>query len=290
MALEVQEIDKEDDFMAVIVNDDMIESLNPSDFKNYSLNLLIKNQINSGVAAARNKAISLSAGEVILFLDQDCVPQSDWLRKMIAFFKDHPDMDAVGGYIEPFSGRGLINDYFNYNNTLGKPIIDRLTGEIVCLITGNAGFRLSALKKIRGFNENAFNKSSHGGEDVDLTYRLKKAGFKIGCESEAVVFHSYPNNLRAVFYKYANYGRGMRLFCLARNINPTEIRQPKLSWFSALAYFFNILPKAVRNFYSYGKLKRTKAILFVFLDIIKYLGHGYGYFYANYKSKFIPTE
>lgn len=276
------------DIEVIIVNDEFKNILLWPAFKKYGLNLKIINQEHSGVAAARNRALEIAKGDIIFFLDQDCIPMSNWLENIFKRFIDDPQIDAIGGQIQPLSKVGLVNEYFNFINTLKQPIVDKLTKKIVTIITANSGFRVVALRQIGGFDQKVFDVFSHGGEDVDLTYRLIKNGYRIDYEPAAIVLHCYPDKFRAIFFKYANYGKGMRLFCLSRNINPILIRQPNLSFFSFLKYCFLILFKFKESYQNFKQIKNIrKVLLFIFFDLVRYLGHGYGYFYGNYKSKSI---
>ena len=87
-------------------------------------------------------------------------------------------------------------------------------------------------------------------------------------------------NISSIFTKYANYGKGVKVYCFARKINPKDIRQPKLTPFSFFIYNLKIFNKFIKS-YKYFKNKQISALkcfIFSFFDCIMYLGHGYGYF------------
>lgn len=290
VALEKQKIPQElqDEFEVIIVNDEGSDTFSiglPQTF--FPLRILASRH--KGVAGARNIGIKNAKGNFIFFLDQDCIPKRSWLASMYLSFAQNSDIDGIGGEILPEKREGLVNDYFNITNRLGHPIVDSRTGEIVTLITGNAGFRKKVLIDIGYFNEKTFDVSSHGGEDVDITYRLKQAGLRVRYEPGAVVCHVYPHRLKDVFAKYANYGRGMRLFCKKHRIDPQSIRQPGFSVGSAIIYFLTFflqIKKSLQEFSGIAPLKRSS---FVLLDVLRYFGHGYGYYKKNYRRKVITT-
>ena len=80
--LEAQELKYLKKTELIIINDD-IENLFPTYNNNDFQNVIIVDQENRGVAAARNTAIKIAAGEILIFLDQDCIPQKNWLKNMI---------------------------------------------------------------------------------------------------------------------------------------------------------------------------------------------------------------
>jgi glycosyltransferase involved in cell wall biosynthesis len=52
-----------------------------------------------GISRSRNRGISLSRGDVIAFLDDDCTVSPGWLRSIRAAFERHPDADCVFGQV-----------------------------------------------------------------------------------------------------------------------------------------------------------------------------------------------
>jgi cellulose synthase/poly-beta-1,6-N-acetylglucosamine synthase-like glycosyltransferase len=272
------------DLEIIIINDELENTIKARDFGEHNFDLNIINKEHEGVAAARNTAIKEARGEIILFLDQDCVPQNDWLYNMICSFLKNKGVCGVGGKIIPLPNRGLVNEYFNFVNHLEKPIVDRKNGEIVTIITGNSGFRREALNAIGGFDQNIFDLSSHGGEDVDITYRLKLSNYHVIYEPSAVVFHEYPNKFSDIFFKYANYGRGMRLFCIARKVDPETIRQPRLTIFSLLCYCCQIIIKTIESFLKFIRSRKIiTALIFTIFELVRNFGYVYGYYYGKYK-------
>jgi len=54
---------------------------------------------NSGAGAARNVGLQNAKGEIVAFLDDDCLVKPDWLDQIIETFKKHPEATSVGGAI-----------------------------------------------------------------------------------------------------------------------------------------------------------------------------------------------
>lgn len=278
----VTSLDLKKDVKVIVVNDDLELVLDSRDVVFTNIDLTIINQENQGVASARNGGLAIAKGRFIFFLDVDCVPALDWLQAMVDGFSEYTSVDGIGGRVEPLPSKGIVNEYYNYTNRLEKPIVDRETGEIVTIITANCGFRLDALRKIGGFDEKTFLKCPPGGEDVDLTYRFKAAGYKVGYNPSAIVFHEYPDKFVTIFTKYSNYGRGMRMYCLARKIDPETIRQPRLSTVSLLSYNLKVLSRLKRSFGEYGKeVDIVHAVIFTLFDAIMRFSHGYGFFFKR---------
>ena len=271
--------DLKNDVEIIIINDELENPLEIENFKYPQLNLRILNKINEGVASARNLGIKSAAGAIILFLDQDCYPKQNWLNAMLSRFNKGKQIDAIGGKIIPQTNGGIVNEYYNFINRLEKPIIDKQTGKIIAIITANSGFKLSVLKSVDGFDEKAFYKCA-GGEDIDLSFRLKKAGYLLGYEPSAIVYHKYPTAFKTIFFKFANYGKGVAIHCKINKINSKNIKQPARNLLGFLIYYAKIFILPINRYKKYAKtIKIKKIIVFVLFDIVRYFAHGFGFFF-----------
>lgn len=272
------------DVEVIVVNDDIKQKIYGDEFVFSKFYLKILNIEHAGVASARNKIIELAQGEIILFLDSDTCPSVDWLQRMVDFFNKHKEASAVGGHVRPIqTNKGLVNEYYNVTNRLERPIIDKKTGEIVTIITVNCGFRTKILKQIGGFDKKNFYLCSPGGEDMDLSFRLRQAGYKLYYEPKAIVFHKYPTNFTSIFSKYTNYGKGIKIYCLSRKINPKDIRQPGFDFFSFIIYNLKVFYKFIKylNYFKNKKVGMLKCLFFSFFDIVMYVAHGYGFYFKK---------
>lgn len=167
---------------------------------------LISNVSNVGFARACNQGIGLSRSEYILLLNSDTVVHGDALERMVAGMDRHKKLGACTSKIinadgtEQFVGRSFptlprlfvkfffpakIYSFLTKTIHQGLPerrkelsLIDCLTGA-VCLMRKNVIDRLKGLDEALPFY----------AEDVDLCLRIKKAGWDIGCFSDAVIMH-----------------------------------------------------------------------------------------------------
>ncbi|NSW45095.1 MAG: glycosyltransferase [Bacteroidales bacterium] len=158
---------------------------------------LIENKTNVGFSKANNQAISQAKGEYILLLNPDTVLEQDTLSKVITFMDNRLDAGGLGvrmidgkGNFLPESKRGLptpkvaffkitglsklfpkspfFNQYhLGYLDEFSIHEVDVLSGAFMLL-------RKSVLNSIGLLDETFF----MYGEDVDLSFRIKQAGYK----------------------------------------------------------------------------------------------------------------
>ena len=158
---------------------------------------LVANKDNVGFSVANNQAIKASNSEYILLLNPDTVVQEDTFVKCLAYMDGHKEAGALGvkmidgnGRFLPESKRGLptpevalykmagLNKLFPKSKRFGKYHLSYLpeneTHEVDVLAGAFMLLRKSVLDKIGLLDETFF----MYGEDIDLSYRVTKAGYK----------------------------------------------------------------------------------------------------------------
>lgn len=158
---------------------------------------LIANTQNTGFATANNQAIRACSGEYILLLNPDTLVEENTFSTCIEFMDAHPEAGAVGvkmldgsGKYLPESKRGFPSPWVSFCKTVGlhalfpksprfnQYYLGHLSAEETHPVDVLAGafmfMRRSALDKAGLLDEAFF----MYGEDIDLSYRIKKAGFE----------------------------------------------------------------------------------------------------------------
>ncbi len=170
--------------------------------------ILIANKDNKGFSAANNQAIKQANGKYILLLNPDTVVEEQTFQKVCAFMDAHDDAGGLGvqmidgkGNFLPESKRGLptpavafykifgLSKLFPNSKTFGRyhlGYLDKNKTHIVDVLSGAFMLiRKSVLDKIGLLDEDYF----MYGEDIDLSYRITKAGFKNYYFPETRIIH-----------------------------------------------------------------------------------------------------
>ena len=168
----------------------------------------IQNTENVGFSKANNQAIRQAKGKYVLLLNPDTVVEEDTFEKVLSFMHAHPDAGGLGvkmidgkGVFLPESKRGLptpwvafykmfgLSRLFPRSRKLGKYHLSFLDKDEVHEIDVLAGafmlLRKSVLDKIGLLDESFF----MYGEDIDLSYRIQKGGYKNYYYPETTIIH-----------------------------------------------------------------------------------------------------
>jgi len=165
-----------------------------------------------GLAASRNLALAEARHPVLAVTDDDCVPDPGWVAALDRALQS-PDLDAVTGRVLPL-GPEQPGLYAVSSRTSSSPA--DFAGRALPWLVGTGGnfaARRDWLLRVGGFDERLGAGSPGGsGEDMDLLYRLLRAGARIHYEPQAVVFHErQPRNRRLA--SRSAYGRGIGACC-----------------------------------------------------------------------------
>jgi len=148
-------------------------------------------------AKARNIGVSLSTGEIIIFLDADCIVSSQWLVNILKNFDD-PETSVVGGGVA-FCQDNFITLCDNIA-TFHEYISSLPRGQKEQLPSLNLAMRREVIDKVGLFNE-AY--PYPAGEDAEFTTRIRLNGFPLLFDPEAFIFHKPQRRHLKDLYEHA---------------------------------------------------------------------------------------
>ena len=191
----------------------------------------ILNHQNAGFSKANNQALSRCSGDYILFLNPDTILAEDSLEICLTFFKSMQDAGALGirmidgagkylkeskrGFPTPrasfFKMSGLTNlfpdskiisaYYMGHLDESTSHAVDVLSGAFMMI-------RKKVLDITGGFDEQFFMYA----EDIDLSYRIRQAGFQNFFLSKTAIIHFKGESTKKDFNHVKIFHEAMDLF------------------------------------------------------------------------------
>lgn len=154
-------------------------------------------------AVARNRGLAEAAGELVAFIDSDCVAAEDWLQTLLAAYRADPRRAVVGGSV------GFESDNYwtlaDNISTFYRFLPSTAAGERPHLPSLNFSARRDVLESAGGFDERY---PLPTGEDTELSLRLRGAGHDLYFEPRAVVHHHPTRHSAGALLRHAwNFGR-----------------------------------------------------------------------------------
>lgn len=160
---------------------------------------------NGGKASALNAGIAAAHGEILFFVDADGLFTPSAIREMLNGFTSEK-IGAVCGNDAPVNLDRIQTRLACIQTHVGTGFVRRALALVNCLpiVSGNIGaFRRSVIEKTGPFLEGFI------GEDLELTWRVHKAGYKVNFAPRAVVLAEVPSTVKDLWKQRVRWARGL---------------------------------------------------------------------------------
>ena len=187
--------------------------------------------------AAVNKAIPLTQGALIGFLDDDVAVTPCWLTTVMNFFREHP-FDAMQGAVLLPPEMENDPDFMLVHNRYRTMSLCRHGSKVVelkTLVSANMALKKEILLRVGLFDERLGAGRSGLSGDVEFAHRMLRGGGRIGYEPAAVVHHEVDwTRLTEEYFRLRHEQQGRSRLIYKKNS------------------VFTIVPNLLRSVLSYG--------------------------------------
>jgi O-antigen biosynthesis protein len=214
-----------------------------------------------GLDWARNRAIAEAAGEVIAFTDDDVEVDPGWIRALASAFAADATVAAVTGLVLPgeldTEAQVLFERYRSFGRGFaprrivppaGGPLAHRYGAAGDYGTGANMAFRCSLFGRIGPFDPALdVGTPTRGGGDLEMFFRVLKAGHVLVYEPRAIVRHRHRRSMEALRGQIEDHGVSFSAYMVRCSLaypdeRPAFIRLA--AWWWAKTAFRMLWPKA----------------------------------------------
>ena len=252
-------LQSDSDFEVVVVEDgSTLKSDQIVESYSEKLNLQYFFKPNSGPGQSRNYGAERAKGNYLIFLDSDCLIPKDYVRAVRQFL-DENFVDAFGGPDRADDSFTAIQKAINYSMT-ALFTTGGIRGNVKSVEkfhprSFNMGYSREVFEKTKGFAEMRF------GEDIDMSIRMMKLGFKTALIPEAYVYHKRRTNFRQ-FYKQVHNSGIARINLYKRHPESLKL----LHFFPAAFTVFVLVALGLSLWTSWGLILLAFYLSLIFLE------------------------
>ncbi len=201
--------------------------------------ILLQHDCNLGVAASRNTALHWcreSGIEIVIMLDSDCLPASDFVSRHLELHSQHADTTCIGAAIVG-QGQGIwaqLDKVMSWVHAMPHGAL-RIVEHPYHLPTTNMSAKLAKLPH----REHVFDERLKTGEDALLVRELRENGQKVLFSPQPVVHHRDREQLLDVFRHHVAWGHHQYFVQLGKDFR-RPVFHPLYRAIFAVTFFFAI--------------------------------------------------
>lgn len=221
-------------------------------------NIRVENNRHKGAASARNTGAALAKNELLLFLDDDMLIDSNCLNRHAGLHKEYPHSLVSGSWKytpemvamlkqSPFGRYKLKNDYQTLQGSEESKLADGLY-KAISLASFNLSIIRSDFEELKGFNESF---PYAGCEDQEFTMRAKEKGFTLLLDTTNITINNEKDRADMNKWLKRQY-TGIQGYPLLCELFPYRKSEP---------LFHENTPITVNDTAALKRKKRFKAIL-----------------------------
>ena len=155
--------------------------------------ILLRLESNSGPAVARNYGAEHAKGDILLFIDSDVVVREDLIEKVLAGFDQDSRVSAIIGSYDDSPAKP---DFFSQYRNLMHHFVHQHAEENASTFWGACGaVKREVFNAVGGFST-CYSQPSI--EDIELGYRMKKAGFALRLDKDLQIKHLKKWSFRSI--------------------------------------------------------------------------------------------
>jgi len=178
-----------------------------------------------GLRKARSYGVKKASCDILIILDSDLILNSEAIEELIKSLNQNEKIAAVGGVLKN-AEKGMISESYAELRTLfiklrteQKDFVDWVNG-------GFCALKKKVIDEIGGYTQ------QETSEDLDISWRIQKEGYKLALATKAIAFHGDPTTFKGIWRR--EYNTGKREYLLTKTHKKHSITIKRLIRFYPL--------------------------------------------------------
>jgi mycofactocin system glycosyltransferase len=231
----LMDLDYPPEKLEIIVVDDASTDETACVVEKYSEVQLLRMRQHRQASYCRNQAADVAKGDILAFIDSDCLADPTWLKELVPAFGD-TSLGALGGWVDAAWEEKALDRYEKVKSSLKIGSWFKRSGDrekFFYVPTCNFLVRRSVFIDLGGFRN-----FLHVGEDVDFCWRLQDAGHAMEYRPYGRVAHKHRNHLAAFCSRRFDYGTSEPVL---QGLHTSRVKTLYLPWTESLFWFTVLL-------------------------------------------------
>ena len=227
--------------LEIIVVDDASEDATPEAVARFPGVRLIRMSEHRQASFCRNRAVEAARGEILAFIDSDCLADPTWLKELVPAFRD-TSLGALGGWVDAAFEENGLDRYEKVKSALKIGAWFRRSEQdnrFFYVPTCNFLVKRELFLSLGGFREHL-----HVGEDVDFCWRLQDAGSMLEYRPLGRVSHKHRNHLVAFCARRFDYGTSEPVL---QALHTDRVKTLYLPWSESLFWLIVVLSMVLKT-------------------------------------------
>jgi glycosyltransferase involved in cell wall biosynthesis len=191
-----------------------------------------------GLNVARNRALRVARGDVVAFVDDDALPEPEWLDGLMPNFQS-PRVVCVTGLTLPIAletrAQELFESHCSFVRGFRRRVFDGQCDNPLAVGPVGAGANMAVLRDaalgLGGFDERLDGgRPTRSGGDHEMFTRMLRAGNRIVYDPAAVAWHRHRRTMEELRQTVYGYGVGVYAMWTGLLVEAREIGVVKLAW------------------------------------------------------------
>lgn len=205
-----------------------------------------------GLNVARNAALQAATGEIVVFIDDDAVADTGWLRAHRRAFA-HPLIMVSTGITLPLEletpAQEAFEAFASFNRGFAPAVFSRRNLHPLAAGKAGAGVNMALRRELAG-RIGLFDKAldagtpTHSGGETELFSRALAAGYRIAYTPGALNWHRHRRTATELRRTVYGYGVGVHAFWFSRLVFAGEFAAPLMA---GIWFWYDQLPALLRS-------------------------------------------